>query len=292
MKRLLFALFLLLPTCIFAQELDATVQINMEKLPNVNKDLLVNFKQQIEQYLNNNHFSNGSWEGERIKCTFSIFFQSAADESHYSAQIYVASQRPIFRSTKSSLMLSILDNTWDFAFEKNQPLYAKKTTFNALTSFLDFYVFLILGLDADSYNPLDGNEFFNSAIRISQEGQVSGSKGWDKNSNIFSRRGLVDELLDERFRQFREDFFNYHYNGLDLYTTKKLKSQETMARLIYDLDAMRKKQNFTSVLLKTFFDAKVGEIIDNLKDYQDKTIFDMLKRIDPPHSSKYEEALK
>ena len=111
MKRLLLALMMLLPSFIFAQELAATVQVNMEKLPTVNKDLLVNFKQQIEQYLNNNRFTSGNWEGERIKCTFNIFLTSASDESHYSGQIYVASQRPVFRSDKSSLMLNTLDNT-------------------------------------------------------------------------------------------------------------------------------------------------------------------------------------
>jgi hypothetical protein len=46
------------------------------------------------------------------------------------------------------------------------------------------------------------------------------------------------------------------------------------------------------VLLKVFFDAKAGEIVDYLKGAADKSVFVSLKSIDPSHSSKYDEGLK
>jgi len=46
------------------------------------------------------------------------------------------------------------------------------------------------------------------------------------------------------------------------------------------------------VLLKVFFDAKNGEIIQYVSNYSEKEkLLQKLAKIDPPHSAKYNEAL-
>ena len=46
------------------------------------------------------------------------------------------------------------------------------------------------------------------------------------------------------------------------------------------------------MLLKTFFDAKYGEIIEKLKGYKDKReVLLKLMKIDPAHSAKYDEGI-
>ena len=55
---------------------------------------------------------------------------------------------------------------------------------------------------------------------------------------------------------------------------------------------MQKKTGINSVLIKQFFDTKNGEIVDLLRDYPDPTIFQRLKKIDPPHAAKYDETLR
>lgn len=49
--------------------------------------------------------------------------------------------------------------------------------------------------------------------------------------------------------------------------------------------------SINSVYVKTFFDAKHGELIDYLRDYPDPELFSKLKKIDPPHSSKYDAVM-
>jgi hypothetical protein len=44
--------------------------------------------------------------------------------------------------------------------------------------------------------------------------------------------------------------------------------------------------------MKVFFDAKAGEIVERLRGLVDPSIFITLKKIDAPHTSKYDEALK
>lgn len=291
MKGFLVAV-LLLPTLLFAQELDANVSINTDRISAQYKDKLVNFTQDIKNYINNNRYTGEPWQYAKIKCNFTIFFESASEETRYTAQVNINSIRSVEKSISGSPMLNVLDNSWSFTYEHGQSMYFNQSVFDPLTSFLDFYAYIIIGLDNDSYDMLSGTRYFNAALDIAMLGTNSQfSKGWDKGPS-YSRRGLVEDLVSEKYRKFRENFLDYHYNGLDLISTDRAKAQENMAKLIKDLEVQRKKQDLRGVLLQTFFNAKVGEITNCLSDYSDKIeIFAALKRIDPGHISKYDEAL-
>ena len=291
MKRVLLLLFLF-PAAFFSQELEATVSVNYEQLPTSAKEVLEDFRISVEDYLNKNKFTGGAWEGEPIKCNFNVFFSSSSDDINYTAQVVVNSQRPIFNTQKSTLMLNIMDNNWNFYYEKNRPLYFNETEFDPLTSFLDFYAYLIIGFDLDSFEPNGGTAFFDEAYQIALLGSAGAmSEGWELKTGSYNKRGLIENLLNEKYQQFRQDYFNYHYNGVDLFHEKKKFAQENIAQLVLNLWDMNKKINLRSVLLNVFFDAKSAEIIDYLKDYPDRTIFEKLKKIDPSHISKYNEML-
>ncbi|MGE5681057.1 MAG: DUF4835 family protein [Bacillota bacterium] len=292
MKKLLLVL-LFLPVYIFSQELDASVTVNTEKLQTKYRDLLTDFAQQIQGYLNSTRFTSNNWEGDRIKCSFNIFFDSAPDETHYSAQVSITSLRPIYQSSRSSLMLNIIDNNWSFEYQRGQSLYFSQYNFNPLTSFLDFYAYIIIGLDADSFNKLGGSDYFTTAYNISVLGSNSSTPaGWDKTSGAYNRKSFIGDLVNEKYRIFREDYFDYHFNGIDIFREKAKEAQANIVKLINDLEMLRTKQDIRGVLIKTFFDAKSNEIISYLSDYQDKSIFATLKKIDPPHIAKYDEAMK
>lgn len=299
MKRFIIIVGILLLGCFnnYAQELEATVIVNTEQLSNDAKDRLDNFKYQMQDYLNNNKFTKKPWEGERIKCTFTIFFTDASDDVTYSAQMVVSSQRPVENSPMNSLMLSIMDNAWAFRYEKGQAMYFGQTDFDPLTSMLDYYAYIIIGLDSDSYYDLGGTTYFQKALDITVRGGSSKfAKGWQLESNPFNRRALVDNLLNAKYQQFRQDYFDYHYNGLDLFNSSKPEERklalDNIVKLVKNLEKMRDQIDWRSVLLKVFFDAKAGEIADRLKRFADKSIYTTLKRIDAPHTAKYDEALK
>jgi len=290
MKFFLGLLFVL-TLSLKAQELQATVTVDFENLPVTNKESLVNFKQTVEDYLNNNRFSGSTWNNPKINCTFTIFFISASDETSYSAQVFVGSQRPVYNSTKTSPMLTILDNNWNFNYEKGQPLYFNTLMNNSLASFLDYYAYIILGMDSDSWEQLSGTPFFNKALDIVHLAMSSKySKGWDRGTGSYNRRDLVEDVLNERFRPFREAISTYHY-GIDLCEVNRAAGQKKIASLVTTLQSMKSKIDLRSVFLKVFFDAKYQEIIEYLKDYPDTTIFKTLKEVDPPHMAKYDEIL-
>lgn len=288
-----FSVLLMQFSVAIGQELDANVEINNEQLPNAARDRLNNFKSQVEDYLNNTKFTEGNWEGDRIKCTFNIFFTGAIDETTYSAQLVVVSQRPVEGSQRNSLMLNVLDNQWAFVYEKNQSMYFNQTDFDPLVSLLNYYAYLIIGFDMDSYYRLGGTDFFSKALNICIKGGGSKfAKGWQLESTSYNRRALIDNLLNARYQQLRQDIFDYHYNGLDIFTANNAAAVNNMVKLVRNLEKVKAQLDARSVFLKVFFDAKAGEIVDYLKGKVDNSVFESLRKIDPPHISKYDEALK
>jgi hypothetical protein len=277
-----------IPAFNYAQELNCKVNVNLENLPQSNKDNLRDFARAVEDYMNKTRFTNSSWDVDKIQCTLEIFFMSASGEVTYNAQFFIGSKRAIYQSESFSPMLTILDNTWSFSYEKNQALNQNQSIFDPLTGFLDFYAYLIIGFDLESWEEFGGSPFFTKAMDIVNLGASSKfSSGWLRSSSTYSRRGVVEDLLNERFRNFREAFYDYHY-GVDIFAKNKTIGREKIVGLIKTVETIKTKQNVSGPLLNTFFDAKHGEIIDLLRDYPDEDIVRILKRIDPPHAAKYE----
>lgn len=291
-KNFVILISLVLSFQLYAQELNCRVTVNYEKLPINNRELLANFANEIETYMNKTQFTGESFDGEKINCALNIFFTSASSDIEYSAQVVVTSTRPVYKSDRQSPMLTINDANWNFKYEKGQPLYSNQSIYDPITSFLDFYANIIIGFDYETWEEFLGTQYFQKAFNIANLGMNSTyKKGWERTSDAYNRTRLCEDLLNDKFRPFREAFYEYHY-GVDLYQVNKEEAQEHIANLVNVLNDMKNKTDINSVLIRTFFDAKNGEITDLLRDYKDINIFNRLKRIDPSHISKYNEVMK
>jgi hypothetical protein len=286
----------------YSQELNATVSVNCINLPNSNKESLVHFAEDIQTYLNSTKFTGSDWKFERINCAFTISVTTASDEVNYSGQVVVTSQRRIYKTNEYSPMLKIMDNSWNFLYEKKQAFYFNPSIFNSVTSFFDYYAFVIIGMESDSWEKLGGTYYFSKASDILNMGQSSNfSSGWSSSSGNYNRKDYIDNILSEKYRFFREGFADYHF-AVDMYSQKipnqfkkdqyVKKAQEKIIEFVKTIEANKVMLDVKSFYPKVFFDAKSGEIIDKLKSYSDKQIFETLKNIDPPHSSKYDEMLQ
>ncbi|MBT8386399.1 MAG: DUF4835 family protein [Ignavibacteria bacterium] len=287
----LFIVFLALSATGLTQELNCRVEVNFESLPVNNRELLADFSNVIESYMNTTRFTEIDW-AEKIDCSLTILFSSASGDVDYTAQIIVVSQRPVYNSTSNSLILTINDAAWSFRYERGQALYSGQSTFDGLTSFLEFYAMIIIGFDWDTWEEFGGNRYFQRAQDIVNLGATSGfSNGWLSSSSSYNRWGLTNDLLAEKYSKFRSTVFDYHY-GIDIYQQDKNLGHQKIVSLIDNLYNMWETEGgLKSVLLTTFFDAKHGEMIELLRDYEDTSIFEKLKKIDPQNSTKYEAAI-
>jgi len=290
MKKL-FLMLLLISSYNYSQELNCTVIVNFQNVPVQNRELLVDFKNVVENYMNTSRFTDLNWDGDKIDCSLNIFFTSAGSDVDYGAQIVVVSQRPVYQSTRNSALLTLNDGAWSFRYEVGQAMYANLDAFDPLTSLLDYYALIIIAFDMDTWEEFGGTPYFKKAFDIVNLASNSTNKnGWIPSNKIYSRWGLVSDALNEKYAAFRSDIFDYHY-GIDIFAQNKELGQAKIVELIDGLyDLLERTGIMKSVLVQTFFNAKFGEIKDHLKGYPDKTIFTKLKKIDPSHAGRYDQA--
>ena len=197
-----------------AQMVDCTVSVNYEAVSTTNKDLLRDLGTEIRDYVNNYQWGAENVQ-DKVKCTLDIFIQSVVAENRYQAQVFVGSQRPVYKSNKNTVVIRLKDDSWEFTYVKGRPLAHNPYSFNDLTSFLDFYMSLIVGYDSDTYDRDGGNAVFQRALDISSMGRSNGQKGWQAAASGYSRAGFIDELLLPKVEPLRLASFIYHYAGLD-----------------------------------------------------------------------------
>jgi hypothetical protein len=291
MKKIVL-IFLLVNSVNFSQELNCNVVVNYESLPMNNRELLRDFSSIVRDYMNITRFTNESWEGDKIDCTLNIFFLSSSSDVNYSAQIVVVSQRPVYQSTKNSLILTINDALWSFDYEVGRSMYSDFDSFDPLTSLLDFYALIIIGSDMDTWEEYGGSPYFKRAFDILNLASTTRfTNGWLPSSSAYNRHGLVSDLLNEKYSAVRSSIFDYHY-GIDIFAQNEQIGRGKIVGLINVLHSMYERDGLIkSVFVKSFFDAKYAEIIDHLRGYREETIFTKLKQVDPSHAGKYDAVM-
>jgi hypothetical protein len=272
----------------FAQEIKCNVNCNFEAVATSNKDLLNNFQSDISNYFLNYPWGNDS--DIKVTSEISIFIQSATGDNRYSAQAVIVSQRERLGTEKNTAVFRVKDDTWDFTYVQNRNLNHNPSEFNELTSFLDFYAYVILGYDYDTYEELGGTPWFRKAADVANLGRSSGLKGWQGATGSYSRTQLVDEILNPKFTPVRAASYIYHFAGLDSLSFNPDNAKKRILQSLESIGRARKGADPRNLVIKAFFDAKYQEIAALFANYPDPSVYVKLSAIDPAHLTAYDEA--
>jgi hypothetical protein len=290
---LLAGMLLLIAIRSAGQELNCEVTVDVQNVPSSLRDYLRPFEADVKKYVNNTRFTDEDLSGERIDCSLTIFFLPGTTENRYVAQVVVVSQRPIYnnneKSGKNTQVARIMDERWEFSYVPNQPMNKDEYRFDPLTSFLDFYANLIIGLDLETYTEMSGSRCFQRALNICNLAAASAfANGWQSAAGSYSRFGFIDELMNLKYQVFQKSFHSYHFDGLDYLATQPQLGLTAIIKAIEAIADMRKKQNPRSILAKTFFDSKYLEIADVFLAWPERTIYDRINAADPAHEGTYD----
>jgi len=269
-------------------QIEAQVTVNLDQIPGSSRDPLQSFGADIQKYINSNKWTTEDIGNDKIQVSISIFFTSIPSTNTYDAQFFIGSSRPVYKSEKNTAMLRLVDDSWEFTYVKNQPLYRDETHFDPLMSFINYYMYLVLGYDFDSYSPpLSGTPYFEKAIAICAQAPGS-AKGWDRStSGAFSKYSFVEELLNAKYQTIREGMYLYNYKGIDYLTVKPDLAYKNIIRFIQNVADFKRSVNPRSLVVKAFFDAKYQELAEIFREYPDKSILQLLSTVDPSHESTY-----
>ncbi len=221
MKNWLLLLSLMLFTgSVFSQELNCNVQINSDQIQGTNKSVFNTLQKSITEFVNNRKWTEMTFINfERIECTMNIIIKKVESDV-FTAEIQVQSRRPIFNTTYSSTLFNFKDNSFTFNYKEFDQLEMNENTITSnLTAVLSYYAYIIIGYDMDSYSRLGGTPYFQAAesiVNAAQGAELTGWKAFESNRN---RYALINNILDEAFKKYRNYFF---MNIIDWVWTKCL----------------------------------------------------------------------
>lgn len=272
-----------------AQQLNCTVTVNTEKLANTNQIVYKALETSLSDFINKTDWTGkGLKQSEKINCSMYITV-SSNNSDDFVATIQVQSSRPIYNSSYSSPVLNFNDKDFSFRYTQFQNLIFNPNGFDSnLISVVSFYAYVILGLDADTFETNSGNENLTIAQNIANNAQQGGYKGWNQSDGFQNRYFLITDLLSPTFSVIRSTLSGYH-NGLDM-MTKDLKGAKLQIKnSLIDLNKLNAAKP-NAFLTRVFFDAKSDEIVSIFSGGPSITITDLvesLNRTSPLNSSKW-----
>lgn len=281
-----------------AQELNATVRINTQRVTNTDLEVFETLERAIVEFLNDQKWTTDVFESEeRIDCNFILTVQEEMGPTTFKVDLAVQSSRPIYDSDQVTPMLNFVDQNLVFEYAQFQPLIFSQNVFNNnLTSTLAFYAYIILALDYDSFAPLGGDDFLQTAQDIvnSVPSNLQGTyTGWTAPSapQTQGRYWILENLLSPRVRALRMGWYQYHRLGMDLMTANLPDARNAIAEVITTLGQVDQSYP-NSMIVQLFLNAKRQEVIEIFKGGtlpEQTSIIQTMSRVDPSNTAQYRE---
>ena len=281
---------------VLAQEINCTVTINSDQIEGSNKQVYATLKTAIEEYMNQNRWTNMTYaEHEKIECSMLLVVKAVQDNT-YHCEMTLQSRRPVYGTTYTTPLLNFKDNQFTFTYQEFDRIEWQQNQFTTnLTAMLAYYCYLIIGHDQDSFQRLGGTPFFEvceEIVSACQSASMDGSeqKGWlafDSNRN---RYALINNLLDEAFKKYRNFYYEYHRLGLDEMSANVTNGRTRIAEGLPVLKEAYRARPATYVI-NTFLDAKADELVDIFSkgtDKEKKAVYDILMDIDATRQNTYD----
>ncbi|MDO6739849.1 MULTISPECIES: DUF4835 family protein [Polaribacter] len=286
----LFALFLITSN-INSQELNCLVNINYDQISGSNRQVFETLQKSLTEFVNQTKWTNRVVQTEeKVDCAMNIIV-TERNNNNYTATLQIQSSRPVYGSSYASPLLNLKDNDFTFRYNEYDPLIYNRNSFDSnLVSTIVFYVYTILGVDADSFSKYGGQTELEEAQNVMLQAQQSGLSAWQNVVGKQNRFLLIDNLLAPKLKAYRDVMYDYHIKGLDNFGTNKEYAKQTIEDSAFKMENLYNK-TVGNYLIRVFFDAKADELVniysDGPRTRNAIKLSTTLKRISPNNNSKW-----
>jgi len=276
MKKMICILFLGLATNqLQAQVLKASVQADFQHLAYEEQQYLQDVSSVIEDYYNNYAWTDDEYETD-IVISIYIIIETVSQKSYekiYKAQFQI----------KSVSGESFYDKEWEFPYQQGYSMEHNQVQFDPICHFLDYYAFLILAGELDTYGLLLGTAYYDAAQELANRGLLSQyARGW---SNRLAELQKITNIRTRPLREVKPDFFEAAYL---IQEGNKEQARKYGLKVIEAIKKVVREQP-NNKYLKMFFDAHYvtfAQIFEN-----DGETLEFLIEYDSNHRDTYREAM-
>lgn len=277
-----------------AQELNCTVTINSDQVSGY-QSVFQTLEQAIQEYMNTTVFTNAQFAAnEKIECRLFFTVTEYADDK-VKGDLQIQSLRPVYNSSYTTTLINFKDTRLDFIYRENEPLvYSVNNWEDQLTGILNFYAYLILAVDFDSFALKGGESYWERLKQIVQMGQSSGEVGWKAFEDTKNRSAVLNGFVESNTAGIRELLYQYHRQGLDQMATSVDKGRLAVTESLQIMADIHQAAPM-SVILSMFKDAKFDELVNIYSKApveERNKVYNLLEPIYPTEQTRLEQIKK
>jgi len=306
MLRRFFFILMLIAGCysLHAQELQARLTINSSRVGSqVDKKVFQTLQTGLTTFLNNRKWTNETFQpNEKIVCNFLINITQSDEGNVYKAVLTVQAARPVFNTNYETPLINFQDEAFIFRYVEFQPIEFNETRVSGsdalasnLTATLSYYVYIILGLDFDSFSLRGGDSYFQKAQAIvnnAPEGRDI--TGWRAFDGLRNRYWLMENLTTNKYALIHDAIYNYYRLGMDFMYENETEARNAILNTISLLNTLNNDIP-NSMFVQFFFQGKSNEIIRIFKKATPEEKLraqEMLVKLDITNANAYKQELK
>lgn len=243
-----------------AQELNCQITVDTQQVNQTNQQIFKTLERTLNDFVNKTQWTNKKFASkERINCNMLITV-SQWNSDEFVATLQVQSSRPVYNSSFETPVFNFNDRQFRFIYQEFQPIVYNPNAFTTnLVSVIAYYVYVILGVDADTFSLRGGSDYYAQAQQIVNLSQSSQFLGWKEADGNRTRWTLLDNMLNNTHKEYRTVMYNYHRAGLDTMADDARAGKTAVSNTLELFKALSNRRP-NSFLLQTFFDAKAEEI--------------------------------
>ena len=290
MKRAIFTILLLLATSLWVvadeMELNCEVEVNAQQVANANKEVFDALKDAISEYMNSTKWTDAHFAiNERIQCKLFFAIKEYNDGTNQmKGELTIQSQRPVYNSSYTTTLINFKDTKIDFTYQSGEQLvFSQQEWQSSLTGLLNFYAYLIIAIDCDTFAPNGGDPYYDQAAAVVRMAQSTGESGWKAFEDNKNRSAVLSAYTDKATAPIRTLLYDYHRQGLDQMVVSVDKGRNAITKTLENLKKIYDVQPM-SVALSMFRDAKLDELINvysKANTSEKQQVYDLLSEIYP-----------
>lgn len=280
-----------------ATELNCEVEVNSQKITSGSKDIFNELKQAVTDYMNTTKWTNATFgTNEKIYCKMLLTLSSWDDATGLmKGDLQIQSQRPVFNSTYTTSLINFRDAKVEFTYETGQQLvYSEMEMMDNLTAILNFWAFMIIGMDFDSFELNGGAPYYERAAQVVRLAQGTGESGWKAFEDNTNRSAVLSAFTDKQTEPIHQLLYDYHRMGLDQMVVTVDKGRSAITHSLENLGKIYDVAPL-SVCLSMFKDAKLDELINvysKANATEKEAVYEMLYQVYPSETNRLEQIKK
>lgn len=278
-------------------ELMCEVDVNSDKITSGSRDIFNELKEKATEYMNTTKWTNATFGlNERIVCKM-LFTINTWDESTglMKGDLQIQSMRPVFNSSYTTALINFKDSKVDFTFDVGQQLVFNELEMqDNLTAILNFWAYMIIAMDFDSFELHGGDPYYEKAATIVRLAQSTSETGWKAFEDNTNRSAVLSAFTDTQTAPIRQMLYDYHRLGLDQMVVTVDKGRQTITHTLENLGKIYEVAPL-SVCLSMFKDAKLDELINiysKANMTEKEAVYEMLYQVYPSETTRLEEIKK